>query len=214
MEEQKVEQVEGQASGQVAGQDAGQAVNQDVEQPAGHDAVQAVEQAVDRGARQDNRQDATHADAQEREEPHAPGIAEFTDEEIAREDEFLKGLPRINIGALVMPGIWGPAHGFWVCILFYPLWIFADYMFYGAYAMPQPWTIILAVVTAVLLVAIHVGFARVAGPQSAHRAESKGISRETYLKRERIWAVVCVIIAIAALAWATYYNLEIRTVLK
>ena len=49
---------------------------------------------------------------------------------------------------------------------------------------------------------------------AAHRAEAKGVSREQYLKRERIWAVVCVIILIVALAWATYYNLEIRTVLK
>lgn len=149
-------------------------------------------------------------------EPESDGahIAEFTDEEIAGEEEFLRGLPRINLGALIMPGIWGPAHGFWVCILFYPLWIFADYMFYGAYAMPEAWTIVLAVITAVLLVAIHVGFALVAGPQSAHRAEHLGVSREAYLKRERIWAVACIVIAIVALAWATYYNLEIRTVLK
>ena len=202
MEDQKVERVEDRVPGQ--------AIDRAVEQDAG----QVVEQVAEQDAEQAAEQNAPQADAQEPEAPHAPGIAEFTDEEIAREDEFLKGLPRINIGALVMPGIWGPAHGFWVCILFYPLWIFADYMFYGAYAMPQPWTIILAIVTAVLLAAIHVGFALVAGPQSAHRAEHKGISRETYLKRERIWAVVCVIIAIAALAWATYYNLEIRTVLK
>ena len=141
-------------------------------------------------------------------------IAEFNDENIAKEEEFLKGLPRLNLGAFFMPGIWGPAHGFWVCILFYPIWIFADYMFYGAYIMPKAWTIILAVITGVLLFALHFGFARVAGPQSAHRAEGKGVSREKYLKRERIWAVVCIIIVIVALVWATYYNLEIRTALK
>ena len=141
-------------------------------------------------------------------------IAEFNDEEIAGEDEFLKGLPKLNLGAFFMPGIWGPAHGFWVCILFYPLYIFADYLFYGAYAMPEPWTIAFAVVAGVLLLVLHIAFARISGPLSAHRAESKGISREAYLKRERIWAVVCIVIAIAALAWATYYNLEIRTVLK
>ena len=53
-------------------------------------------------------------------------MAELTDEQIAQEEKFLKGLPRVNIGALVMPGIWGPAHGFWACILFYPLMIFID----------------------------------------------------------------------------------------
>ena len=116
-------------------------------------------------------------------------MAELTDEQIAQEEKFLEGLPRVNIGALVMPGIWGPAHGFWACILFYPLMIFIDYVVYGAYIKPEAWTIALAVIGVALYIV-------------------------AYLKRERIWAVVCVIILIIALAWATYYNLEIRTVLK
>lgn len=141
-------------------------------------------------------------------------MAELTDEQIAEEEKFLKGLPRMNIGAFVMPGIWGPAHGFWVCILFYPLWVFIDYLIYGAYINPQPWTIALAVISSVALAVVTGAFAIVSQPIAAHRADDRGVSRERYLKRERIWAVVCIIIAIAALAWATYYNLEIRTVLK
>ena len=141
-------------------------------------------------------------------------MAELTDEQIAEEEKFLEGLPRINWGAFFMPGIWGPAHGFWVAILFYPLWVFIDYLIYGAYIDPQPWTIGIAVLCGVLLFAITYFFAKVSQPFAAHRAANKGVSRETYLKRERIWAVVCVIIAIVALAWATYYNLEVRTVLK
>ncbi len=176
---------------------------------AGQDA-EAIEEFAEEAEQQGSPEEA----GETAETYEGPRIAEFTDEEIAGEEEFLKGIPRLNLGAFIMPGIWGPAHGFWVCILFYPLWVFADYMFYGAYAMPEAWTIILAVITAVLLIAIHVGFALVAGPQSAHRAEHLGVSRETYLKRERIWAVVCIVVALIALAWATYYNLEIRTVLK
>ena len=141
-------------------------------------------------------------------------MAELTDEQIAQEVKFLKGLPRVNIGALVMPGIWGPAHGFWACILFYPLMIFIDYVVYGAYIKPEAWTIALAVIGVALYIAASVVFSIVSQPFAAHRAEAKGVSREQYLKRERIWAVVCVIVLIIALAWATYYNLEIRTVLK
>ena len=141
-------------------------------------------------------------------------MAELTDEQIAQEEKFLEGLPRVNIGALVMPGIWGPAHGFWACILFYPLMIFIDYVVYGAYIKPEAWTIALAVIGVALYIAASVVFSIVSQPFAAHRAETKGVSREQYLKRERIWAVVCVIILIIALAWATYYNLEIRTVLK
>jgi len=141
------------------------------------------------------------------------GAAALTDEEIAKEEEFLKGLPPINIGALFMPGIWGPAHGFWACILLYPLYLFADNLFYNAYMTSEAWMIAVAVIAGVLLVVLHVAFARVSQPLAAHRAESKGVSRETYLKRERIWAVVSIVLAIAALAWATYYNLNIRPTL-
>ncbi|MBQ9002101.1 MAG: viscotoxin-A3 [Eggerthellaceae bacterium] len=141
-------------------------------------------------------------------------MAELTDEQIAEEEAFLKGLPRINWGAFFMPGIWGPAHGFWVAILFYPLWVFIDYLIYGAYINPQPWTIGIAVLSAVVLFVITYFFAKVSQPFAAHRAANRGITREQYLKRERIWAVVSFLIAIAALAWATYYNLEVRTVLK
>ena len=141
-------------------------------------------------------------------------MTELTDEQIAQEEKFLEGLPRVNIGALVMPGIWGPAHGFWACILFYPLMIFIDYVVYGSYIKPEAWTIALAVIGVALYIAASVVFSIVSQPFAAHRAEAKGVSREQYLKRERIWAVVCVIVLIIALAWATYYNLEIRTVLK
>ncbi|MBP3866597.1 MAG: viscotoxin-A3 [Eggerthellaceae bacterium] len=141
-------------------------------------------------------------------------MAELTDEQIAEEEKFLEGLPRVNIGALVMPGIWGPVHGFWVCILFYPLMIFVDYVIYGAYINPAPWTIALAVIGTAAYIALSVVFSIVSQPMAAHRAEARGVTREQYLKRQRIWAVVCVIILIVALAWATYYNLEIRTVLK
>ena len=141
-------------------------------------------------------------------------MAELTNEQMAAEAEFLKGLPRFNLGAFLMPGIWGPAHGFWICILFYPLYIFLDYLLYAAYLNPEPWTIALAVISVVIFTVVSVGFSLVSQPIAAHRAADKGVSREEYLKRERIWAIVSIILAIAALAWATYYNLEVRIALK
>ena len=141
-------------------------------------------------------------------------MAELTDEQIVEEEKFLEGLPLLNWGALFMPGIWGPAHGFWVCILFYPLWLFVDNLVFAAYTDPAPWKTAVAAVAVVIIIVLTIVFARVSQPFAAHRAENKGVSRETYLKRERIWAVVSIILAIAALAWATYYNLDVRTVLK
>ena len=141
-------------------------------------------------------------------------MAELTDEQIAEEEKFLEGLPRLNLGALIMPAIWGPAHGFWVCILYYPLYVFLDNLIYGAYIDPQPWSIALAVLSVAVAAGLTIAFAIVSQPFAAHRAENKGVSREDYLKRERIWAVVCIVLAIAAIAWATYYNLDIRTAIK
>ena len=48
-------------------------------------------------------------------------MAELTDEQIAEEEKFLEGIPRLNVGALFAPPIWGPVHGLWVTIGFYPL---------------------------------------------------------------------------------------------
>ncbi len=137
-------------------------------------------------------------------------MAELTDEQIREEQRFLQGLPRMNWGALLMPGIWGPAHGFWVSLLFYPLWLLADNLTFNAYLDPQPFWIALSAISLIVTIGATIVFALVSQPIAAHRAEERGISRQQYLKRERIWAVVCLIIAVAAFAWATYYNLNIR----
>lgn len=135
---------------------------------------------------------------------------ELTDEEIAREKKFLKGVPRVNIGALFLPPIWGPAHGMWAAILFYPIWLFADNTFYAAFATPSELSIVFAVIVFLLLAAATVVFSIVSQPFAAHRAAERGVSRAKYLSRQRIWAVVSVIVGCVMIAAATYYNLVIR----
>ena len=127
-------------------------------------------------------------------------MAELTKEQITCEEKFLEGIPRWNIGALFLPPIWGPAHGFWATILFYPLWLVAD----------NSLAIAFAVIIGVVLVAVTFLFSRLSQPFAAHRAVARGVSKETYVRRERIWAVVCVVIGLAMLGFATWYNLMIR----
>ena len=127
-------------------------------------------------------------------------MTELTDEQIAREEKFLEGIPRLNIGALFLPPIWGPAHGMWAAILFYPIWLFADNTFYAAFTERTPLAIGIALIV----------FAILGQPFAAHRAASLGQDKETYLKRERIWTIASVIAGIAMIAAATYYNLVIR----
>lgn len=140
-------------------------------------------------------------------------MAELTDEQIAHEEEFLEGIPRINIGALLIPPIWGPAHGFWASILFYPVWLFADNIFYAAVMERTPLAIVLGAVVLVSLVAGTVAFSLIGQPFAAHRSAGLGRGKEEYLRRERVWAVVGALVALAVVAAATYYNLAVRPTL-
>ena len=45
---------------------------------------------------------------------------------------------------------------------------------------------------------------------AAHRAAEMGVAKETYIRRQRIWAVVGVVVAALMLGFATYYNLAFR----
>ncbi|MDO5117279.1 MAG: viscotoxin-A3 [Eggerthellaceae bacterium] len=134
----------------------------------------------------------------------------LTDEQIAQEERFLQGIPRINIGALFLPPIWGPAHGFWVTILFYPAWVFADNCFYSAYTMRTVPTIVLAVIVFLILLAVTVAFSLIGQPMAAHRAAERGKTKEEYLSAQRKWAIGCVIGGLVMIALATYYNIAIR----
>lgn len=137
-------------------------------------------------------------------------MAGLTDEQIAQEEKFLEGIPRVNIGALFLPPIWGPAHGIWATILWYPIWLFADNAFFALYTERTVLSVVIALVIFVTLTALTVAFAIIGQPIAAHRAAARGVSKEDYLKRERIWAVVSVIVGVAMIAAATYYNLALR----
>lgn len=135
----------------------------------------------------------------------------LSDKQIEQEREFLKGIPRFNLAAFLLPPLWGPVYGYWITILFYPAWLFMDNMLYGVYADPTPLTCILAALVCVTYVAFCVAFSLVSQPMAYHRAHAKGVSKEKYLKQQRVWAVVSVLITLVMVAAATYYNLEIRT---
>lgn len=134
----------------------------------------------------------------------------LTDEQIAEEEKFLKGLPRVNLGALFLAPVWGPAHGMWAAFLFFVAWLFVDNVIYAATVEPTVLNVVLAVLMTVALVGGTVVFAIVSQPFAAHRAEALGESRADYLRRQRIWAVVSFIVAVAVVMLASYYNLEIR----
>jgi hypothetical protein len=117
-------------------------------------------------------------------------------------------LPRLNVGALLMPGVWGPAHGQWVTILFYPLWLFCDISFTNAIFYDGLATV-LAVFVFLGTAALTVFFALTVN-QRAYLRVAKKKTVEQYLRRERVWIVVSAALAILLLILATWYNLVIR----
>lgn len=130
--------------------------------------------------------------------------------EIKYRDQMTRDLPPINLAALFMPPIWGPANGIWITILYYPLWLFADNLFYSAYSNPSPLSIILSVIVAIVLAVVTIFFARISQGYACARALDRGKTKEQYLKRQKIWAIAMGIVAFVMIVAATYYNLVIR----
>lgn len=141
-------------------------------------------------------------------------MAGLTDEQIAEEEKFLRGLPRVNVGALLLAPVWGPAHGMWPAILFFVAWLFVDNAIWAASVQPTAMNVVLAAIMLVGLVAATVVFAIVAQPFAAHRAEAMGVDRATYLRRQRAWAVAGAVAAVAVVAFATWYNLDMRPAIE
>lgn len=129
------------------------------------------------------------------------------------QEQIMEGLPPINIGALFMPPIWGAANGIWLAIIYYPVWLLADNLFYGAYSDPQPLTVVLSIITAVILALVTIVFARAGQGYACQRALSMGKTKEQYLKSQKKWAAAMVLMAVVMIAAATYYNLVIRPTL-
>ena len=131
-------------------------------------------------------------------------------EEVPIEEVDLSGLPPLNLGALFMPPIWGPAHGIWITILYYPAWLLIDNLLYGAYENPSPLTITLGIIAAVILAGVTIVFARASQVYALRRDLSRGKTKEQYQKRQIIWAITLGILSAVMIAAATYYNLVIR----
>lgn len=135
----------------------------------------------------------------------------LTEDQVQAERAFLEGVPFLNIGAFLLPPIWGPAHGSWITVLWYPIWIFADDIFYSAWHYHSPLSVVIALLTFVALLVITFLFARLMQPRALHRAvDELGKTKEQYLAAERKWAIGCAIGGAVLIAGATYYNLVIR----
>ena len=137
-------------------------------------------------------------------------MAELTDEQVTAEKKFMEGVPKFNLGAFLLPPIWGPAHGIWVTILFYPAWILVDNLLFAMYSAPSVMSVVGGLSSLLLLVLVTVLFAVISQPYAWHRAHDRGKTKEQYLSSERKWAIGCVFGGLAMLIFASAYNLLLR----
>lgn len=129
--------------------------------------------------------------------------------QIAREyAEDLGRLPRFGLGAFLLTPIWAPAHGFWIAILLYPAWVFVDSLLRQAYVEGSLFALIAGTAVCLVTVAVSAWIA-VTGQRNAYVRVAGKVKLETYLRRERIWNIVSIPVAVGVVALATYYNLVI-----
>ncbi len=123
------------------------------------------------------------------------------------EDDPLPRLPRFNLGALFMPALWGPAHGQWYMILFYPIWLLLDNLIYGAVHGTFP--VVIAVLASLAVAAFTVFYAARANSYGYPRVAAEK-TPEQYVATERRWSILFVAIGVAFIAFASWYNVAMR----
>ena len=112
-------------------------------------------------------------------------------------------LPRFNWGALLMPPIWGIAHGLWAGVFFLPLWAFVDSAIRGTLDRPLGWRAA-AWATLVGTVAFQFEYARKANRLAWRRASAR-LSLDAYLRQERVWAAGSGLLLAALVLWVAVY---------
>lgn len=125
--------------------------------------------------------------------------------------EYPAGLPRFNWGAFLMPPIWGVAHGQWAGVFFLPAWAFVDNVLRAERAFGV-WTTVLGWVMVLATLGLQVGFAMNAD-RVAWRKRREGVTLETYLRRQRYWAIASAVMAVGMAVWIAAYIARYGTAL-
>jgi hypothetical protein len=127
-------------------------------------------------------------------------------------DEAVPQLPRFNLAAFLVPPLWGPFHGQWAGAFLLPIWLFADSSVVAA-ANLGGWMWIPAIFVIAGTAAFQYFFATKANGLGFRRVMGR-MSLEEYLRKERIWAIASVPVAIALVSWAVYFDVFLGPALR
>jgi len=129
------------------------------------------------------------------------------------DDEPVPTMSRFNLGAFLMPPIWGPANGAWAGAIFLPIWLFADSVIVSAARRGGMGLWIGAAFVIAATLAFEYFFARRANGVAYRRVMHK-MSAEEFARRQRIWAIMSIPIAFALIGWGLYFDIVLWPVLK
>lgn len=122
-------------------------------------------------------------------------------------DKPIYHIPQFNWGAFLMPPIWGAGHGQVFAVVVYPMWLMVDNLLWASLHGRASMALALLALAGTLAfmffyarTANYVGYMRVLASKSP----------DEYCAAERRWTVVCAVIAVFMVAFATWYNLTVR----
>ena len=137
-------------------------------------------------------------------------ITGYGDEETAEEclaagafDFVSKPVDRLSL--LGVPFLWGPVHGQWVGAIFLPIWLFADSILASA-ADGGVTAIVGAVVVGMSTLLFEWWFAKRANGLAFRRVINRQTA-EQFARRQRLWAIAAVPVAVALFGWALWFRL-------
>ncbi len=123
-------------------------------------------------------------------------------------DEPIPQLPGFNLGAFLVPFIWGPGHGQWVGAFFLPIWLFMDSIIRSAVDGPVALKVAAAVVV-VATVAFEAHFARTANGMAWRRVHTT-TTVEEFVRRERAWTWAMIPLFVLFVSWAVWFDVFMR----
>jgi hypothetical protein len=121
--------------------------------------------------------------------------------------EDVPRLPRFNLGAFLVPFLWGPGHHQWVGAFFFPIWLFMDSIIRSAIRGPVALKFAAAFVV-VATVAFEAHFAMRANGMAWRRVADR-MTVDEFVRRERWWTVALVPLFVVFIGWAIYYDIAL-----
>lgn len=120
-------------------------------------------------------------------------------------DDPVPVLPRFNLAALLVPMIWGPAHGQWAGAIFLPMWLFMDSVIASAAGRGPVFTMGAVAIVALTLTA-QAWFAKRANGLAWRRVAGQ-VSVDDFVRRQRLWLLAAAPMFLLLVGWGVYYRL-------